>query len=495
MIGDIVGSAAEIDTQPVTLPPGGPWSRHYRRTTAGLLLTIASGAFEALAVATVMPATVDDLGGLGFYGWAFSAYMLTNLIGLVVAGDEADRRGPAVPFLAGVLCFTIGLLVGGFAPSMIVLILARAIQGFGSGLVNSVAYVTLGRGYPDEARPRMLALLSTAWVVPGLIGPAVAGLIATHIGWRWVFLGLAPMPFLAALLAMPTIRRIPAGALTARNWRRLRAALQLAAAMAVLLAGLGQSRLVLAGPLTIIGIAVSWTALRAVLPPGTLRARPGLPASIATMGLLNLAFFGVDAFVPLGLTDVRHTSTAFAGLALTAGTITWTAGSWLQAHYARQWSPRTLIRSGLAIIAVGIAGIIGVLTTDVSVLVGPLVWAIAGFGIGLAYSGLSLSVLDSAPPGQEGSATSAMQLANAVGGALATGIGGVLIELFSDGNTATRAGLGWQFLLMIGVLAIAILAAGRLPAKRSSSGNDEDDPALLDTWPGEAVLTGPNSAT
>jgi hypothetical protein len=60
------------------LPPGGPWSRPYRQATAGLLLTIASSAFEALAVATVMPATVDDLGGLSYYGWAFSAFMFTK---------------------------------------------------------------------------------------------------------------------------------------------------------------------------------------------------------------------------------------------------------------------------------------------------------------------------------------------------------------------------------------------------------------------------------
>src|SRR5215212_8834924 len=80
-----------------SMPAGGPWSSFYRRTTVGLILMVVCTAFEALAVATVMPATVDDLGGLGYYGWAFSAFMLANLIGLVIAGDEADRRGPAVP--------------------------------------------------------------------------------------------------------------------------------------------------------------------------------------------------------------------------------------------------------------------------------------------------------------------------------------------------------------------------------------------------------------
>jgi MFS family permease len=454
-----------------------------------LLLTVAAGAFEALAVATIMPATVDDLGGLGYYGWAFSAFMLANLVGLVVAGDESDRRGPAVPFVGGVAAFTVGLLVGGLAPAMIVLIVGRAIQGFGGGLVSSVSYVVMGRGYPEAARPRMMALLSTAWVVPGLIGPAVSGLIATHVGWRWVFLGLAPLPILALVLALPAVRQVSAGAGSPRNRQRLRGAVQLAAGMALFLIGLGQSRLILAGALVVMGLGIAWHALPAVLPPGTMRAERGLPVAVASMGLLNFAFFGVDAFVPLALTDVRGTSTEFAGLALTAGTITWTIAAWLQAHYARQASPRTTIRLGLVIIAIGTAGIIGIVMSEVTVLLGPLVWAIGGFGIGLAYSAVSLVVFASAPPGQEGNATSAMQVAGAIGIAVATGIGGVLIDLFSPGDTATRAGIAWQFTLMIAVLAFAFLVAARLPDRLSQPAGDEADETTAEVQPAEALLT------
>src|SRR5690606_30997700 len=97
----------------------------------------------------------------------------------------ADRYGPAQPFLLGVSLFVTGLLVAGLAPMMPVLIAARAVQGLGAGMISSVAYVAIGRGYPEGTKARMLAMTSTAWVVPGLIGPAVAGLITDFAGWRW----------------------------------------------------------------------------------------------------------------------------------------------------------------------------------------------------------------------------------------------------------------------------------------------------------------------
>src|SRR3954471_1859615 len=161
--------------QAVIASPPGIWSGTHRSLTIGLILTVSGAAFEALAVATTLPATIKDLGGLALYGWAFSAFMLTNLVGITVAGSEADRQGPARPFVVGVGLFVLGLTIAGLAPSMALVILGRAVQGFGAGVISSVAYVAIGRGYAESARPRMLAMLSSAWVVPGLVGPALAG--------------------------------------------------------------------------------------------------------------------------------------------------------------------------------------------------------------------------------------------------------------------------------------------------------------------------------
>lgn len=441
-----------------------PWSPQLRTLTIGALVTIVAGAFEALAVATIMPRTVEDLGGLHYYGWSFSAYMLANIIGLTVAGAESDRRGPGKPYLAGIAFFCAGLLIAGFAPAMFVLILGRAVQGFGGGLFNSAIYVVVGRAYPEEAKPRMLALMSSAWVMPGLIGPAFAGLIADYTDWRVVFLGLPPFLLVAVFLAYPRIRTIGSGTVGgAPNWRRFSEATALAVGATLLIAGLGFSQLYFALPAVAAGGVVTYQMLHRLMPSGTLRLAAGLPAAIAVMGLLNTGFFGVDAFVPLALTDIRDRSTAFAGIALTAATVTWSAGSWIQAHYANKRSRQQIIRIGLVLIAIGCTGTMATLFDAVPVFLAPLAWGFAGLGMGFSYSGLSLTVFQTATTGKEGAATSSMQLATILGTAMGAGIGGAWIAALSEGDEANRTALVAQDLLMIGVLVIAFIAVRQVP--------------------------------
>lgn len=481
------GSEPSLPDQPRPLaaapsgPKEGPWDPSRRLLTIGLLLLVSATAFEALAVATIMPATAADLGGIGLYGWAFSAFLLANLVGIVTAGSISDLRGPLIPFGLGVLVLTIGLILGGVAPSMEVLILARVLQGFAGGCVSAVAYVAIGRGYPAAARPQMLAWLSSAWVVPGLIGPAVAGVIADQVGWRWVFLALVPLPPLAAAMSISSLRRIPAGKATASALVRVRYAAQLAIGAGLLLTGLGwQDRLVLSQPLSlpftielppvlvavvlvIIGAAIALPAVWYLLPPGTLRAAAGLPAAVAAMAILNLGFFGVDAFVPLALVDLRGQTILFASIALTGGTVAWSIGSWVQARYAATGSRRRLIQIGMTILAVGCALFVPVLWPAVPVAVGPLAWTIAGLGMGLAYATLSLVVLETAPPGQEGSAAASLQIASVLGSGLGTGIGGALIGSLGAAQNQLGLALTIQFVGMVLLLIVGIVAASRLP--------------------------------
>src|SRR5947207_1318845 len=130
----------------------GLWAPQRRALTTGLVLTITFVASEALAVVTVMPLVARDLGGLRLYGWVFSAFMLGSVVGIVAAGREADRRGPAIPFVAGLVLFGSGLAVAGLAPSMGVRVAGRVLQGVRAGAVPSVAYPRMGRRCPGWSR-------------------------------------------------------------------------------------------------------------------------------------------------------------------------------------------------------------------------------------------------------------------------------------------------------------------------------------------------------
>ncbi|HEU0000192.1 MAG TPA: MFS transporter [Ktedonobacteraceae bacterium] len=444
----------------------GVWHPRYRRLTLGLILLILGPAFEGLAVATILPRIVANLGGLRLYGWSFSAYMLATIVSLILAGDEADRRGPARPFIAGVVLFVLGLILAGTAPSMLAFILSRAVQGLGAGIIASVAYVCLGRGYPEHLKPRMIAIVSSAWIVPGLIGPALAGIIADFWGWRWVFLGLVPVLPVATILLLPSLQKLTLAATSASwNLQRLFAAVGLVIGSGMTLAGLQVPSVPLAIIITLAGLAVGIPSLHRILPAGTLKAKAGLPAAIATMGLLSLGYFGGEAFLPLTLISIRGQNTLFAGATLTAATITWTAGSWLQARLAPWQGRRLLVTSGLLLVTLGLAGIACVPIPGVPVVVAIAAWAVGGFGMGLSYSTISLVVLEMAPADRQGSATASMELASVLGSALGTGLGGVIIGLAAAADSLATTGITLVDILVIAIIIIATLAAIRLPGR------------------------------
>src|SRR6266545_5000183 len=162
-------------------------------------------AVEGMAVATVLPTAAADLNGLEWYGWAFSAFMLASLVGAIGGGLLADQRSPALAGQLALSVFAVGLFVAGFAPSWSVLLLGRLLQGLGAGGLGTLAYLAVARGYPEPLRPRLLALLSTAWVLPALVGPGLAGVVAELATWRLVFLGILAPVMAGAVLLVPDL--------------------------------------------------------------------------------------------------------------------------------------------------------------------------------------------------------------------------------------------------------------------------------------------------
>ncbi len=427
-----------------------------------------------MAVSTVMPLVERDLGDLWLYGWAFSAFFLGDLIGIVVGGRSADRIHPVVPLLVGLSVFTAGLVVGGLAPSMPVLVLGRFLQGIGAGVGPAVAYVCVARGFPPEDRPRVFAIMSTAWVVPSLVAPLAASAVAESFGWRWVFLGLVPVTAVAAALAAVSIRTLTASSEQHHEAVPLARVAALVVGAALLLAGLSAGSVPLAFAGVAAGVTLALPALGRLLPPGTVHARPGLPAAVCIRGVLTFAFFSASAYVSLALTAVRGQSTLVAGAALAAGSVTWTAGAWTQARCYESWGPARLERTAGTVLVVGTLLMPVALFDAVPVALWFVATTVAGLGMGLGYAPLSSVALAGAEPGREGVASSSLQLNDVLGIALGTGVGGAIVGLGDRlaGGPAAGPDLRAPLVALFGLSALAAvvvaLLAGRLTVRRSA---------------------------
>jgi MFS family permease len=315
-------------------------------------------------------------------------------------------------------------------------------------------------------------VLSTAWVAPGLAGPAIAAAVAHAFGWRWVFLGLLPVVGVAGAIAVSALVRLGRPQSAAAREHGLFGAVCTAVGATMILAGLSlaaASGAVLAGTALILaGVAVGLPALRRLVPPGTLTARRGMPATVLTRGLLTFTFFGADAYVTLSITGLRHRSPVVAGLALTGATLSWTAGAWVQARLNQRWEGRRLIRIGLVIIMAGTAAMmLLVLRPAVPVVEGIAAWTVAGLGMGLAYAPLSLMMLRQAAPGQEGQASASLNLSDVLGTAIGIGVGGAAVAAGAGGHLALGLTAAYAAAGAMGFVGLAVTR--RLPAGLSSA--------------------------
>ncbi len=173
-----------------SLESAGIFHREYLLVTLGACALVFLAAFESLAVTTIMPLVSRELDGASLYALAFAGPLATGVIGMVAAGNWSDRRGPVGPLYASVALFVLGLLIAGTAANMPALVAGRLVQGLGGGAMTVALYVVIARVYPPVLHPKIFAAFSAAWVIPSLVGPFAAGLVAQLVSWHWVFLGV-----------------------------------------------------------------------------------------------------------------------------------------------------------------------------------------------------------------------------------------------------------------------------------------------------------------
>ncbi len=404
------------------------FSRGRRALSIGAVGLCSMLAFEAIGVAAGMPAIAAALDGVPLYALAFAGTLAGSVVAMVWSGPECDRHGPRRSMVGGMLLFALGLLMAGFAGSMAMLVAGRIVQGLGVGALGVALYVAVARTLPQALHPRLFALFSTAWVVPAIIGPAISGWIVDHLGWRWLFLGIAVLlPPTAALILPPLRGANEPDPIADRSLRVLPWALMASVCCITLTISATAGRWT---PLVVVASlgAIVLAAMR-LLPAATLRLGRGLPAVIALRGLNSAAFFLCEAFVPLWLHQQRGWSITAAGFALTGGALSWSLGSHLQSRITDDATRQAWLSRGCLLLSTGVAvcgiTILGVLP-DWAMLAA---WATAGLGMGLSFPMLGVLILKLAPRPQQGTYSSALQLSAALCTSAALAAGGLMFSL------------------------------------------------------------------
>lgn len=430
-----------------------------KQLLVGATILITLFAFESLAVTTVMPTVLDDLGGKAWLPISSGAPLAMQVVSSAAAGPLVGRRGPRAVLLAGLTLFAVGLTLSGLAPTIQLFVTGRALQGLGAGLATVPFFVLVGAIASPLNRPRFFAVFSMAWVLPSLVGPPIAGFTVELIGWRPIFwavpiLLVAVTASLAPLLAGLERQRSPVSNTVMRQVRwGLIAGIALVSAQASSSLE-GSAALVL----LVVSFAIALVALSRLLPPGTLRLHAGIPSVVATRGLAVAAQVSATALVPMVLQDVQAWTPAAASLAVGAGSVSWAGGSYMQSRIRARRTLLPLV--GTVFVAVGLALLLFLPTALAIWPIGLGGVVVAGFGIGTTHATLSDLALGALPEQDHAMISSALQVADTAGPALAlslTAAAFLLAEItgFDAWIVAFAASL------MVAVLAVA--AARKIP--------------------------------
>jgi MFS family permease len=430
----------------------------YRSATVGMVSLVFLSAFEALAVTTIMPSVSADLDGRAWFSAAFSATLAASVVGMVAGGLWSNRIGPRLPLLASVTVFAGGLLLAGLAPGIELFVAARFLQGLGSGAMTVALYVVVARSYAPIDHPRIFGAFAAAWVVPSMVGPTVAGVVADVAGWRWVFLGVVVLAAVATLVLLPALRTLvddPEPSTVATASRLALATVVALAVVALDLAGRASATVgvaVAAGALVVVLAAV-----RPLLPPGTLVVGRGLPAVVALRGATAATFFATEIYLPYLLQEHYGVSAWLSGATLSVGALGWSASSTVQARLGARLDHVTALRFGAVLLLAGVACELVSTVLHLSPVLLGASWVVAGAGMGLMSPRISAFVLAASTAREQGANSAAMSISDAVGSATAISLAGLVFTSVGSAAdlSAFVAALSLTTALACGALVIS----------------------------------------
>lgn len=437
---------------------------------------VALHAVNIYVVTTILPTVIDEIGGLGYYAWNTTLFVVASIVGSVLSAKLIDAMGPRLSYLLALAGFSLGAVVCATAPSMPILLLGRTVQGLGGGVLFALSYALIRVVFDPRLWPRAMALVSGMWGVATLCGPAVGGVFAQTGHWRWAFWSLLPVALLLALIVLVQFGGRTVGA-AASNRVPLRSMVLLI--LSVLMISIGSlSRqltwnvigILIGVVITIVIARIDMRADAKLLPSGAWSLSTQLGVIYAMMGLL-VAGMTTEIFVPYFLQVIHGMTPLVAGYmtAIMAGG--WTLASLLSAGCGEAGLPYRFIRISplIVLMALLVLAVAMPITAWRGALVGSAVYCVVlaavGFGIGLSWPHLLTRVFSAAASGEETLASSSITTVQLYATALAAALAGVAANAGGLTDPGGVEGARSAALTLFASFAVAPLLATRLSAR------------------------------
>ena len=441
----------------------------------GLTLWVLTGgvalqAIEAFIGSTLLPSAVAEIGGIELFAWNTTLFIVASIIAAIFAAVRPFGLTLRGNYLLAASTFAAGSLICGLAPNMPVMLVGRAVQGFGGGLLTAMSYAMISVGFAERHWGRAFAMISSVWGVATLVGPAIGGVFASVDAWRWAFFILVPI---AAGLGILSLRVVPnrSDDTAKTGFPIIQILLMVGAVLCVSVASILTDATVLSAVL--VGLALLAVIALGVLdnrsgtrlfPRGTFSLGSALPALFAGMLLLNVAIIS-DIFIPLFMQGLHGQTPLIAGYMVALVAVGWSSGSMIVSSWT---GARARFVLGLGPVlqllgAIGLALFVGRDNTAGELM--PLLpvgisLVLLGTGIGISWPHVSTRLLQAAPDGERDLTSVSISMVQLFASGLGAAIAGVIVNasgLAASQSTATTINAAnWLYGLFVIVPLLAI---------------------------------------
>jgi EmrB/QacA subfamily drug resistance transporter len=418
----------------------------------GVMVAMFLAAADQTILASALPTIAGALGGLADLSWVVIAYLLAATIAAPLYGHLGDRFGRRRMLLGALGIFTAASLACAVAPTLLLLIAARALQGLGGGGLMTLTQALIGEHVSPRERGRFSGYFATVFALASTSGPVLGAYLTEHLSWRAVFFINLPLGLVAAVLAL----RIPQAKMAPQGRFRpdVPGALLFASSALALLFALSSGghrfawqswpmAALLAGSLIGFALLVAWER-RASDPVIPMRffAVPAIVRSDAVVICFAGALFSTILYLPLYLQLGRGLGIGQSGLLLLPITLAMVVSSSITGRLVtRTGEVKLFPQIGLLLATVAFLLLAATVTVGSTLMVLALTF-LAGTGLGMVMPPTQVAVQYAAGRESLGAATATISVSRAIGGAIGVAIvGAILFAMISTPDSVTSTAI------------------------------------------------------